>query len=81
MLASGAHVSLGGVEYLVDESVDNHYIYHGQSVQLPGEATDEPGSISPRRNTLLWHVTDWVGGEGNRRFYPDDDDIYWYGLA
>ena len=81
MLASGAHVSLGGVEYLVDESVENHYIYHGQSVQLPGETTDEPGSVSPRRNTLLWHVTDWVGGEGNRRFYPDEDDVYWYGLG
>ena len=77
-LPSGGHVKLGDYEYLLDESVPNHYAYSSQLLQAPQPETGEAGAVGLRTDTLLWHMTDWVGGEGNRRYFADAPDIYDY---
>lgn len=82
MLASGAHVEIGGVQYLLEEAVDEHYVHRflslfsrhdGGDIEQPIPGTQK---ISARPERLLWTVDDWSGGEGNRVWYPDDPTVY-----
>lgn len=77
-LPSGAHVKLGSYEYLLDEGVAPHYEYSSQGLQAPQPDTGEPGAAGLRSDTLRWPMTDWVGGEGNRRYFTDAPDVYDY---
>src|SRR6187551_3073129 len=79
MLASKAHVKIGSYEYLLDESVEQPYIYDAQGLYDPQQQV--PGGMgmrSVRADRLFWPVTDWSGGEGNRIWYPDMPTTYYY---
>ena len=78
MLASKAHVKIGSYEYLLDESVEQPYIYDAQGLYDPQQQV--PGGMgmrSVRADRLFWPVTDWSGGEGNRIWYPDMPTTYY----
>lgn len=77
MLASGAHVKLGDHEFMVDESVDEHYVHHFQELgEAIGDVPGDPGKRQINPDKLVWTMTDWSGGEGNRIYYPDDPTVY-----
>jgi len=78
-LASGAHIKLGAVEYMLDESVAKHYDhYFVDSTQERKEIVGEPWGKEalPIPGRLLWSQTDWSGGEGNNVYYEDQPSVY-----
>lgn len=77
MLAGGAHVKIGNYEYLLDESMDNHYVHRFESLFVPRVQIDgSPGKQQIRPEKLLWSMDDWSGGEGNQIFYFDEPSVY-----
>jgi hypothetical protein len=82
VLAGGAHVSLGGVLYLLDESVEPCYTYRPRS--LLAERVDfsaAPGRHSLNPGVIQVAMDDWAGGEGNKFYDPADPTVYWKGLC
>lgn len=76
-LGSGAHVKIGTYEYLLDESVQNHYSHRFERNQLSRQdIVGDAGKYNARPEKLFWEMTDWAGGEGNRIYYPDDPAVY-----
>jgi hypothetical protein len=80
MLASGAHVKIGDYEFLLDESMQNHYVHVIEGLLLPRpEVVGAPqGKAQLKEDLLLWALDDWGGGEGNRIYYPEDPLVYDY---
>lgn len=84
MLASGAHVKIGDVEYLLDESHEDHYTHDlsprelGPSEIIGSDIDGVPGKVSLKENKILWTWDDFSGGEGNRIYYPDQPTKYSY---
>src|SRR5574341_1455860 len=82
--AGDAHVSINGVKYLLDEGTPDHYVH-----EIPGDFPHDSASIAiqgtqqlqTNRHRLLWAMSDWVGGEGNRVYYSDDPGVYDYSVA
>ncbi len=76
MLASGAHVSIGGVEYMLVEA-EGAYVHRYES--LFSQSTAIAGEIAKnqlRPEKLLWSLTDFSGGEGSPIYYPQDPTSY-----
>lgn len=77
MLASGAHVSIGGVEYVLAIDEEPHYHHRFESLFSPTQAiAGEIAKQQIRPEKLLWAWTDWSGGEGGRIYYPQDPTNY-----
>src|SRR3989304_5200553 len=77
MLASSAHVSIGGVEYVLAIDEDPHYYHRFESLFAPTSAiAGEIAKEQIRPEKLLWAITDWSGGEGALIFYPQDPTSY-----
>jgi hypothetical protein len=77
MLASGADVSIGGVEYSLALDQQPHYVHRYES--LFANATAISGEIAKqqlRPEKLLWSLTDFSGGEGSPIYYPQDSTGY-----
>jgi len=77
VLASGAHVSINAVEYVLDEDQEPHYVHRYES--LFSQSTAIAGEIAKnqlRPEKLLWSMTDWSGGEGSPIYYPQDPNAY-----
>ena len=65
MLASGGHVSIGGVEYVLAIDDEPHYHHRFESLFAPTSAiAGEIAKEQIRPEKLLWAITDWSGGEG-----------------
>lgn len=83
MLSSGAHVLIDDDEFMIDESVPNHY-EHGWRDLIPDQIDTgiigAPGKKALLSDTLLWGYDDWGGGEGNRIYYEDEPDRYNWGV-
>lgn len=76
-LASGAHIKIGSYEYLLEESMENHYNHRFEPNQLSSsQIVGDPTKYSPRPEKMYWEMTDWGGGEGNRIYYADDPLVY-----
>jgi hypothetical protein len=76
MLPSGAHVSIGGVEYVLADQ-ERPYIHRYES--LFSQSTAIAGEIAKnqlRPEKLLWSLTDFSGGEGSPIYYPQDPNAY-----
>ena len=78
MLASGAHVSIGGVEYMLAEDEEQgHYVHQFETLFANATAiAGETAKSQLRPEKLLWSMTDWSGGEGARIYYPTDPTRY-----
>lgn len=77
MLASGAHVDIGGYEFKIDKSVPDHYQHRYYDVmpeKLLIEGTLDKNSLLP--DNLNWTMDDWAGGEGNVMFAREQYDRY-----
>lgn len=78
---SGADVKLGGYEFQIDRSVETNFTHHYRhsitDMQAPQtDISGEPGKHALDNDSLYWAFDDWAGGEGNRVYYQDDNDIY-----
>jgi hypothetical protein len=77
MLASGAHISIGGLELMLDFDPDNPqdtpYRHRFEPLPVPGEPEDL------RQDVLVWNRSDWVGGEGDKFHDPSDPVLYYKG--
>ena len=81
MIKGAGHVLLNTKKYLLDESIEGHYVHRMPSVfmrdgRIQG-AIDKKNAADKR---LQWSMSDWVGGEGNRVFYEDYPNVYDYGI-
>jgi len=77
MLASGAHVKIGSLEYVLAEDVESHYQHRFET--LFANATAIAGEIAKqqlRPEKMLWSLTDFSGGEGARIYYPQEPTTY-----
>jgi len=76
--ASGAHVLLDDDEFLIDRSVDGHYVKRWYDVddEEDPRITGDPGKVKRNPESLFWSYTDWAGGEGNRHYQTDQPDTY-----
>lgn len=66
-------VELNGVKYrLAEDAEGQHYVLGGEPLRPPNAVTvqGENQKFQVRADTLLWHITDWSGGEGQRIFDP-----------
>lgn len=73
----GGKIKLGDYVLELDESTADHYTRRWQTIladqqTIPGR----PDKRNVRQEKLLWDFDDWVGGEGNRIYYPDDPTVY-----
>src|SRR6185369_12952483 len=76
MLSSGAHVSIGGVEYVLANQ-ERPYIHRFES--LFSQSTAIAGEIAKqqlRPEKMLWSWTDVSGGEGYPIYYPQNSNTY-----
>lgn len=82
MLKGQGHVSINGVQYLLAEDLQRHYVHKIPSLFSHGEDIEgNPGKLQPRVERMLWSMSDFVGGEGNRVFYGDEENVYDYSVA
>ena len=78
-LPSGAHVSIGDVEYLLDESYEEKtgrrcYVHGGRNIFASRtDITGKPGSQNLKEDYLVWSQTRW-DGEGQVVLDPADED-------
>lgn len=77
-LGSKAHIKLGDHEFILDESVPDHYAHSFQALLNQSADPGKPLDVNLRVEKLKWSFDDWSGGEGNRIFYPDDPTVYHY---
>lgn len=76
-LASEAHVSIAGEEFMLDQSVEDHYRHSIRQIMVPKlQIAGDPGKEQIHEDRLLWAHTDWTGGEGNRVWYEDQANVY-----
>lgn len=81
-LASGAHVSIGGIELMLarDDNGRLQYDETFESLFAPTQAiAGEIAASQIRPEKLLWSITDWSGGEGARIYHPQDPTTYNWG--
>jgi len=77
MLATSAHVKIGTIEYVLDESVDPHYQHRFMPIYVnKTDISGDPGKQQIDPDRLLWAMTDWSGGEGNNVYQPDQPNVY-----
>lgn len=78
-LPSGAHVQIGSDTFFLAEDMEDHYVHNVEGLFAPKQAVSgSPGKEQLKSDILLWSMTDWSGGEGNRVYYPDDPFVYHY---
>ena len=77
MLNNNAAIKLDDDYFLIDKSVQDHYIHRFKDMTPERlEITGMPGKAQLDGNSIMWSYDDWAGGEGNRIYYPDEPDIY-----
>lgn len=81
-LATGADILLDDDEFIIDQSVPNHYSHNwfdlnDEKAETP--ISGMPGKTKAFTDTLIWGYDDWGGGEGNRVYYGDQPDVYDWG--
>lgn len=83
MLKGGGHVSIGGVQYLLNEQPDgSHYVHNIPGLFSHEERVEgDSPKLQPRVERLVWSMSDWVNGEGNRVFYQNDEATYDYAVG
>ena len=71
--------TLGSAEFRLagwlpfEEAYQRRYIpVEPQSVRVPGD----PAATPPQHNVAQWHIDDWSGGEGDRRWTSDAHRYY-----
>jgi hypothetical protein len=77
MINDSAHVKIGSVTYVIAEDEEPHYNHSFESLFAP--ASSIAGEIAKdqlRPEKILWSITDWIGGEGGRIYYPQDPTRY-----
>ena len=76
--ASGAHILLDDDEFMIDRSVEGHYVKRWYDVddEEDPRITGDPGKVKRNPESLFWTYTDWSGGEGNRHYQTDQPDTY-----
>lgn len=77
-LPSGADVKIGTYEFQLEESQDKHYLHSFERVADQSNAIQGQDDKRQLRGRLLWTYEDWSGGEGNRIYYPDQPDRFWW---
>lgn len=76
-LASGADVKIGDYEFVIDKSAETHYARSWEPIlDRNPSVVGEIGKRHLKGDRLLWSMTDWSGGEGNRLWYQDDPTVY-----
>lgn len=79
MLDNGAHVRIGGVDYMIAEGEGN-YVHEYQPLFSNSQnivGGDEKESNRP--DLIYWSFDDFSGGEGFKYFNPQDPITYWKG--
>ena len=73
MIDSTFHVTLNGIKYKLGGSEQgDHYIQSAETLRPPnavvvqGEGSNQKFQVRP--DVLLWHWTDWSGGEGANKY-------------
>jgi len=76
--ASGAHILLDDDEFMIDRSVDDHYVKRWYDVddEEDPRITGDPGKVKRNPESLFWTYTDWAGGEGVRAYDTNQYDTY-----
>jgi hypothetical protein len=77
--ADGAHIVLGDIPLKLDQAAPEeiqrpayrHYFRPVFSQRI--DITGRPGAQNLREDRLLWHITDWDGGEGQIVLQNNDD--------
>lgn len=78
MLASGAHIKLGGYEFVVDESQENHYVHSSAPTSIASnQVVGSEKAINPHSDKQTWILDDWSGGHGNYLWDRSQPDKYW----
>lgn len=72
MAIKGMDFEINGVKYNAAEDAEGeHYILGGEPLRPPNAVTvqgENSQKFQMRPDTLLWTLTDWSGGEGQRKF-------------
>ena len=80
--ASGAHFSIGGIQYVA--AIDEEPHYHHRFESMFSQTSAIAGEIAKdqlRPEKLLWSLTDFSGGEGALIYYPQNPTQYDVGSA
>lgn len=78
MLTGDAHVSIDGIKFQLDMSVDKPYHYRVQKMLAENSAIEGiPGKNSLKNDVLWWGFTDWSGGEGHAVYYDEYPTVYY----
>lgn len=80
-LASGADVSIGGVEFDLEWSADEPYAQNFESLYSDTQQIIGLDAQTANPNILLWSHDDWAGGAENKYYSEEIADSYWYGNA
>lgn len=76
----GSHGTIAGVRFKLDQAAPDEiqrpaYRHFARSLFRPGtDITGRPGAQNIREERMLWHQTDWSGGEGQVILDGSDDD-------
>lgn len=74
-----AHGILGGIPFKIDQNAPEEigrpgHAHIGRSLFRPGtDISGRPGAQNLREERLIWHITDWDGGEGQTVLRNGDD--------
>lgn len=75
MITSYHHVELNGVKYRLAEGVEGeHYTEVGEPLRPPNAQVIQGTSnvFQMRPDTLVWRISNFVGGEGQQKFDPEN---------
>src|SRR5690606_25477275 len=76
LIDSYHHIELNGVKYRLAEAVEGvHYSEAGEPLRPPNAQVVQGASSTQfqmRPDTLAWKIDDWSGGEGYRRWDPQN---------
>lgn len=72
MIDSRYHVSINSVLYKLAQNAEGeHYILNGEPIRSPNAQVvtgDANATFQSRQDQLVWKITDWSAGEGQRKF-------------
>lgn len=81
MSIKGYDFELNGVKYYAAESAQgDHYLLQGQPLRPPNAVSvqgENSQKFQMRPDTLLWALTDWSGGEGQRKYNAQAPNRHW----
>ena len=73
------HVQLGSYKYrLASNAVDSHYVAKSVSLTAQNSQITQSSNMTLDLNpdSLVWESTDWSGGEGQKKWNPEQSNMY-----